>query len=163
MDSIISTFHIEWKTLLTQAINFSLVLLVLYIFALKPVSKLMKERTAKIEKGIADAAENRKLLEQSKKKYEEQLAKARREANVIFLEMKKEVEKKKADMLADAKKEVNRILENGRKTLENEKTKMVGEAKKEVATLAIKITEKLLMEEVGPSFQEKAVEEVNKL
>ena len=48
MDSIISTFHIDWKIIIAQAINFGVVFIVLYIFALKPLSKLMNERAEKI-------------------------------------------------------------------------------------------------------------------
>ena len=55
MESIISTFHIDWKIIIAQMINFVIVFVVLYIFALKPLSKLMKERGEKIAKGIDDA------------------------------------------------------------------------------------------------------------
>ena len=55
MDSIISTFHIDWKIIIAQAINFVIVFAVLYFYALKPLSKLMKERSEKISQGLDDA------------------------------------------------------------------------------------------------------------
>ena len=64
MESIISTFHIDWKIIIAQVINFAIVFVVLYIFALKPLSKLMKERSEKIAKGIDDAKTNAKLLDE---------------------------------------------------------------------------------------------------
>lgn len=163
MDSIISTFHIDWKTIIAQMINFGVVFAVLYFFALKPLTKIMKERTKKIEKGIEDAKENQVLLDKSKREYDESLEKAKRDANTLYQEMKKEAQEKKTEMLEDAKKEVANIIENGRKTLESEKIKMIAEAKKEVANLVIKVTEKVIAGETSPSFEGKVLKEMNNL
>src|SRR3990167_907274 len=134
MESIISTFHIDWKIIIAQAVNFGVVFLVLYIFALKPLSKLMAERSEKIAKGVDDAKTNAALLEKTRTEYEEALSKARIEANKIFQEGRKEAE--------DKKKEVAGVIENGKKILEAEKVKMVGETKKEIVILAMQATEK---------------------
>ncbi|HEU0085931.1 MAG TPA: F0F1 ATP synthase subunit B [Candidatus Paceibacterota bacterium] len=163
MDSIISTFHIDWKTIIAQMINFGVVFVVLYVFALKPLAKIMRDRTEKIEKGIEDAKENEKLIEQTHKEYEAALSKAKAEANVLYQDMKKDAAEKKASMMAEAEKEVATMIENGRKTLESEKNKMVADAKKEVAALAVQITEKLIGEKVDSAYEAKAVNEVSRL
>jgi len=163
MASIISTFHIDWKIIIAQAINFAVVFVVLYIFALKPLSKLMAERSEKIAKGIDDAKTNAKLLEETRAEYEAALSKARSEANKIFQAGKKEAEAKKVLMLEDAKKEVAVVVENGKKTLEIEKVKMVEEAKKEIVALAMKATEKILEDKVDSSLNHKTVGELKNL
>ena len=144
MDSIISTFHIDWKIIIAQAVNFGIVFVVLYIFALKPLNKLMAERAEKIKKGIEDAKTNASVLEKTAKEYEETLAKARIEANKIFQEGKKDGEANKARMIDDAKNEVKGIIENGKKNLEIEKTKMVEDARKDIASLAMLAAEKIM-------------------
>ncbi len=144
MDSIISTFHIDWKIIIAQAINFGVVFIVLYIFALKPLSKLMAERSEKIAKGIDDAKTNASMLERTGAEYAEAIAKAKAEANKIFQEGKKEAEAKKAEMMEAAKNEATVIIENGKKMMEAEKIKMVEEAKKEMVDLAMLATEKLI-------------------
>ncbi|MFZ1019458.1 MAG: ATP synthase F0 subunit B [Minisyncoccia bacterium] len=144
MSSIISTFHIDWKIIIAQAINFGIVFAVLYIFALKPLSKLMAERSEKISKGIDDAKANAILLNKSRAEYETMLSNARLEADKIFQAGKKEAENKKTLMLEEAGQQVALTVENGKKILEAEKTKMVEEAKKEIVSLAMAATEKLL-------------------
>ena len=144
MDSIISTFHIDWKIIIAQAINFAVVFVVLYLFALKPLGKLMAERTEKIAKGINDAKSNAVMLEKTKKEYEEILSRARAEANKVFQDGKKEAEAKKILMLEDAKNQVASIIQNGKKTLEVEKAKTVEEARKEIVNLAMLAAEKIL-------------------
>lgn len=130
--------------MIAQAINFGIVFLVLYVFALKPLSKLMAERSEKIAKGIEDAKENEVLIEKTRAEYEEILARAKVEANKIFQDGKKEAEAKKVAMLEDAKKEAAATIESGKKMLEAEKIKMVGEAKNEIINLAMQATEKLI-------------------
>jgi len=144
MESIISTFHIDWKIIIAQAINFGVVFVVLYIFALKPLSKLMAERSEKIKKGVDNAKENAILLEKTNAEYEKALSKARIEADKIFQAGKKEAETEKTLMLEKAKNEVIVVVENGKKILEAEKIKMVEEAKKEIVELAMQATKKLL-------------------
>ena len=163
MESIISTFHIDWKIIVAQAINFAVVFVILYIFALKPLSKLMAERSEKIAIGIDDAKTNAKLLDETRAEYEAALVKARSEANKIFQDGKKEAEAKKIVMLEDARKEVVAFIENGKKTLEAEKVKMVEEAKKEIVSLTMKATEKLLGGKLDASFNEKTVKELTNL
>ena len=77
MESIVSTFHIDWKIIIAQAVNFGIVFTVLYIFALKPLSKLMSERSERIAKGVNDAKENAVVLEKTRVEYEQALSKAR--------------------------------------------------------------------------------------
>ena len=144
MDSIISTFHIDWKIIIAQAINFGVVFVVLYIFALKPLSKLMAERSEKIAKGIDDAKTNASLLTKTEAEYNEILLKARAEANKIFQDGKKEAENEKTLMLEKTKNEVIIVIENGKKVLEVEKVKIVEEAKKEIVSLTMLATEKLI-------------------
>ena len=69
MDSLISTFHIDWHLIVAQAVNFAIVFAVLYWFALKPLGKLMEERKETIEKGLADAKSNAQLLANTEKEY----------------------------------------------------------------------------------------------
>ncbi len=162
MNSIITTFHIEWKTIVAELINFGVVFVVLYIFALKPLQKLMAERSDRIAKGLHDAKENAATLEMSRKEREEILAEARKEAQKFFEAGKKDTEIKKTEMMEGAKQEVAKMLESGKKSLEMEKVKMVADAKREVVSLAVAAAEKILLEKSG-SGNDKAVKDLHNL
>lgn len=162
MESIISTFHIDWKIIIAQAINFGVVFVVLYIYALKPLSKLMAERSEKIARGIDDAKNNAEILGKTKEVQEETLVKARAEAQAIFQAGKKEAEIKRTEMLEKAKSDVAMIIESGKKTLEVEKNKMVEEARGEIVALAMQATEKLLTTKIDKDFNGKTIKELEK-
>jgi F-type H+-transporting ATPase subunit b len=144
MESIIETFHIDWKIIIAQAFNFIVVFIVLYIYALKPLSKLMKERSEKISQGINDAKTNALVLNQTQKEYDAKLQEARVEAQKIFDAGKKEAEVKKAELLEKARLDVATMIENGKKNLEAEKAKIMEDTKKEIVSLAMLATEKII-------------------
>ena len=144
MESLITTFHIDWKIIIAQVINFAIVFLVLYIFALKPLKKIMEEREEKIKKGVVDANSNAELIEKTKKEYNDVINKARAEASELFRRGKREAEAKKVEIITEAQKEVDLMIFNGKKALEVEKVRIVDEAKKEIVNLTLKATEKIL-------------------
>lgn len=163
MDSFIETFHIDWKIIIAQSINFVIVLFVLYFLLVKPLKKLMKERSEHIEGGLHNAKINAELLANTKKEYNEVIANARTEAHTLFQEGKKEAELKKAEMLENAKKEVDNMVLNGKKLLESEKAKILEESKNEIVTLVVKATEKLLESKSDEKFDTNSMNQIKKM
>lgn len=158
MDSLISTFHIDWHLILAQLINFAIVFFVLYKFALKPLKKLMDERSASIASGLDNAKKQEELLKAQEEEYNKTLAKARIEAQNLLKEVKKEAEEKRAQILASAQEESKMIFENGKKQLNDEKTKMLDDAKKELVSLVVDATAKVLGDNVSGKIEENLVQ-----
>ena len=164
MDSIISAFHIDWKIIIAQAVNFAIVFAVLYVYALKPLGKLMDERSAKIKKGMDDAKTNAELLEQSRVESAAELARAQQKAQAMWQEKKAEAEQKATEMMAKTQNELKVMIEKGKKSLEAEKSKMVNDAKTEIASLAAAIAQKVLgSEKADPHLEARAVKELSEL
>ena len=148
MEELIETFHIDWKLMLAQIINFGLVFFALYLLAAKPLSKLIKDRTEEITKGLDDAKKNAETLKATTAEYEVTMAKARTDANDFFEKGKKETEQKKKEILEQAQKEVKDAIESSKKIIEGERLKMISEAKNEVASLVLEATKKILDEKL---------------
>lgn len=163
MDAFIDTFHIDWKIIIAQAVNFVVVLVILQFLVLKPLKKVMSERTAKIEKGLEDAKKNSQILSSTKEEYEKVIAQAKQEANDLFQEAKKEAEAKKTQMLDDAKAQVASMIETGKKTLESEKSRMMEEVKTEIVDLTIQATEKILKSASNGKVDESVIKNINNL
>ncbi len=163
MEGLISTFHIDWKLMIAQIINFILVFIALYLLAAKPLKKIIEERTEEITTGLINGKKNSELLESTKKEYEQVLANAKNEANKIIQDTKKEASQKRGELLEEAKNEVNVMIENGKKTLLAEKNKMLEDAKKEIVALVIKTTEKVIGTKVDNNYETKIVKELNNL
>lgn len=152
MESLIQTFHIDWKIMLAQGVNFAIVLFVLWRFAIKPLRKLMEERNSKIAHGLKEGERNTELVKETEKAYQEALTKARKEGTEILTEAKKNAEVKRAELLVLAEKDVAILMENSKKSLQAEKQKMLDEAKKELGNLVVTATEKVLAGTVTPKI-----------
>jgi F-type H+-transporting ATPase subunit b len=163
MESFINTFHIDWKIIIAQAINFIIVLFILYFLVVKPLKKMMSERTTLIEGGISDAKTNAEMLKNTHKEYNEIVARAKTEAHTIFQEGKQEAENKKSEMIENAKKEVENMILNGKKMLESERAKIIEEAKEEIVSLVVKSTEKLLENHPDKNFDDNAMNKIKKI
>ena len=158
MDALIGTFHIDWKLMLAQIINFGIVFFVLYRFVIKPLSKTMAERKLVIEQGLSDAKKNEELLKQAEVLHAEELSKARAEAHALITDMKKTTEEKRAEMLLQAEDDVKKILEDGKKSIEEEKQKTVESLKKEIGLLILSATEKVLGTNLPPSVNNEVIQ-----
>ncbi len=155
MDALIGTFHIDLKMVIFQLVNFAIVFFVLYKFAIKPISKLMDERTTEIHTGLKDADESKVLKEKMLADYKAEMAKARAESGALFEAMKKEVEDKRAALLSDVQKESDMLLKNGKDQLAQEKQKMMNEIKGEIVGLVALATAKV----AGTDTNDKAVQD----
>ena len=144
MDSLLSTFNIDVKLLVAQAVNFAIVFAVLYFFALKPLLKIMAERTKKIEKSVKDAAEIEKRLEKTEADYNKEISRARAEANEIIAKAQEKAEVKRKDMVAKAKEEIGAIINEEKAGIQKEKAKTLKEIRVSVAELVVSAMEKVI-------------------
>lgn len=122
-------FGIDWKLLLSQFVNFALILLILRAFVYKPLLKVLRERKEKIEQGLVKAEESEVRLKEVDNIAKEKLKETEQKSLAILSETdakKKQLEKElafkikkkeeelllKAEELAESrKKEINQNLQ----------------------------------------------------
>lgn len=144
MDSLIETFHIDLGLLVAQMINFAIVIYVLYFFALKPLMKIMEERSKKIEKSIDEAKKIEEKLKQTDMDYKEAMSNAKKEANLIMEKASAQAEEKREEMLKKAKLEIGSVINEEKAKMQTEKAEVLKELKKEVAEMVVSSLEKVL-------------------
>ena len=162
MDALISTFHIQWQLLLAQMVNFAIVLFVLWKFAYKPILKTLNDRTTKIEKGVKDADEARKKLEEVSIEEKEILKHARIESQEIIKKAEDTAKKEAENISIEAKKQTEKMIADAQKAIEQEKGKMMAEVKSEIAGLVVSATEKIIGEKMDEKKDKELIEEVIK-
>jgi|JI10StandDraft_1071094.scaffolds.fasta_scaffold01833_24 F-type H+-transporting ATPase subunit b len=155
MDSLIDTFHIDWKLIIAQMVNFGIVIIVLYKFAIKPLGKLMEERSAKIAGGLTDAKKHKELLADTEAEYKKVIAEARKESQELIAVAKKDAETVRAELVNKAQADAKKIVADGKTELEAEKAKMLADAKRELASLVVASTEKVLGNVVDADLKSK--------
>lgn len=162
MDSIIETFHIDWRLLIAQIVNFAIVAVVLWYFAVKPILKIMQNRTETIEKSFKDAArieENLKNTEEIKKA---EIIKAKQEAQAIFEAANKTANKNKEELLNLAKTEVDKIKIRAKEEIQEAKKQMLKEIKSESAGLVVSALEKIISHDLSEADKKKLLDKTIK-
>jgi F-type H+-transporting ATPase subunit b len=162
MNELITTFHIDWKLIVAQLVNFAIVLFVLYKFAYGPMMKLMSERTEKIDKGLKDTEKAQKMLTEMTQKEKAVLVEARKAAQEIVTKAEAVAVGNKEEIIAQAKVQSEKILQDAAKKIEAEKNKMMQEVKTQIADLVVKATEKIIGEKIDSEKDRSLIEKVIK-
>ncbi|HCU70413.1 MAG TPA: ATP synthase F0 subunit B [Candidatus Moranbacteria bacterium] len=145
---LLNNLGINGKLLVAQIINFLILLFVLHKFAYGPVVKMLETRTKKIEKGLKDAQESQKKLEEISEKEQAVLVEARKQAQEIIKKSEESAILQAQEIVVSAKKQSQKILETAQKQIEQEKVKILAEVKAEVAGLVVMATEKIINEKL---------------
>ncbi|MFA5134396.1 MAG: F0F1 ATP synthase subunit B [Patescibacteria group bacterium] len=162
MDELVKTFHIDWKLLIAQVINFGIVLGVLWYFALKPLMKVMQKRSNDIDKSLKQAKEIEQKLSEAEQSKEKIIIEAKQEAQIIMEQTNKQAEAVKGEKLAQTRAEMDKLAAKARADLQAEKEKMLAEAKVSVADLVVAAAEKVIKKNVDTETNRKLVEDAVK-
>lgn len=154
----LANLGIDWKLLVAQVVNFAVVLLVLKRFAYQPMLKLLDERTAKIEKGLADAENAGKKLSEIEIQEKAILMEARTEAKRILTETDEAAKKRDAAQIAETEKRVKKILHESELKIAEDQKKMLDEAKRELGETVLLAVEKVLREKMDATKEKEFIE-----
>lgn len=133
MESIITTFHIDWKLIIAQLVNFAIVVGVLWFFVLKPLTKVMAERTVTIEKSLRDAEAVKQQLRRAEEEKQAVIREAQQSARQIIETAKVTAVEHQKKTVAAARQEVEKVITEGKQQLRREQAQMVAEARAELA------------------------------
>ena len=139
MNPLLEQLGINWQLLLSQAVNFFILLIVLYFFAYKPLLAVIKERQKRIKEGLEKAEEADVRLKEVDSIAKDKIKKAEQESVKIINNTEERVKIYADDLqkAADEKqKEILAQIEKSKKMQEEEAKnavlKQAGEDRKSV-------------------------------
>ena len=145
--------------LITQIVNFVLLVLVLYGVAWKPISRMLDKRRETIAKGLEDARVAAEARANAEKEAEAILAKAQQQANELVQQATTRAEKLERDLLAEAEKEAQGQRHAALAEVEQEKLMILGELRSQVPALAIAAAQKVIGETLDERRQHALIAE----
>lgn len=134
-------YDIFWSTVCIVIIGFYF-----YKKLLPGLTKVLDERTAKIEGGIARAEEVQAAADTALAEHKRELAEARQEAARIREDAQVEGLEIVADSRARAQDEANRIVENAKRQIEAERQHAVVSLRSEIGALATELASRIVGE-----------------
>lgn len=162
MESIIQTFHIDWKLVLAQIVNFGIVVGVLWFFALKPLVQKMSERTKTIEKSLEEAKEISEKMKRSDEERKFIIVEARKAAQKVLDTGQVQAKSEREKSIAETRSQVEKIVAEGKRQISLEKEKMIQEVRSDAGDLVALAAAKLLEKVVDKKIDRELVEETLK-
>ncbi len=151
---ILNSIGINPVFLLAQIVNFVVLAVLLRALLYGPITKMLDERRAKIEKGLRDAEAAEQARANAEAEKLKVLEVARVEAQKIRAEANAQAEQTAAKMRADAQAEAEKIKAGALSGLGGERDKMLSELRGQIAALAIAASNKLIGESLDRKRQE---------
>ncbi len=146
---LVTKFGIDGVNVGMQLLSFSILAVVLYQFAIKPILATMEQRNAKIEAGLANAQATAARLTEAQAEISAQLKEAQIGANKIIDEARKTAKELAEREAAAATERSASQLAKAQQSIELEHKKMLAEARSEIARLVIATTEQVLAKKLS--------------
>jgi F-type H+-transporting ATPase subunit b len=152
-------FQVNLFQVIIAAANFAVFLVLLWVFALKPVSKMLADRKERIEQGLKDAEQARQDRENAETERVSTLTEARREANDILARAQRVAQETRDTDIAATKEELERMRQRAAAEIEAEKVRAIADVRAEVADLALQAAGRVVGETMSTERERRLVEE----
>ncbi|MEK7158527.1 MAG: F0F1 ATP synthase subunit B [Patescibacteria group bacterium] len=148
---LLDKFGINFSVLLAQAVNFLIVLVVLYRFAYKPILKILHDRTRTIETSLKNAEKIHQQLGETTKEKDRILLDAQREASAMIEKAAGEGQRRQKELMDQTTRAMASLKEKTETELADAIAALLKNVQKEMAALVVQATEKLLNEKITPA------------
>lgn len=140
LEEIARTFGVDGPHLIAQMISFSLVCLLLYRFAYKPILKVLEERRRLIAEGIANSEKIKAELARTEAAEQEAMARANAQANQFIEEARGAAARLREQETRKAVAAAERIVIKAREAAAQDHDQMLAELKREMGRLVVDTT-----------------------
>ncbi|MFC2036723.1 F0F1 ATP synthase subunit B [Chloroflexota bacterium] len=145
--------------LVSQLFNFTLLAVLLYLVAYKPILRMLDERSARIKKGLEDAETASRRAAEMEQEFEQRMADARKEGQEIIAQSTQMSEKARQDILEQAREEAKVQVEKAKEEIVRERELAMAQLRQEVADLSLTISEKVIGEALDEQDQRRLIAE----
>ena len=147
------------KDLFWRAMNFLLLVGVLFFLLRKPVAQGLEARRQGIKDQLADLERQKQEAEKELATYQEKMARLDDEVKKIVAEYVQEGEALKAKIIEGAQVAAERLQEQAKKNIEHEFQKAREELKAEMAEQAVAMAEELIQKNINDDDQKVIIDE----
>lgn len=146
---IAGQFGVSLQTLVAQVINFLIVAIALYFFAVKPVVATLDQRQKTIADGLQYAEDMKVQLAKAEQERAETIKKATLEAQRILAEARDQAKDLLDRKTNEAAAKAESIIHKAHEAIDVERNKMLSEVRQEVARLVVATSGKVLSRELS--------------
>jgi F-type H+-transporting ATPase subunit b len=151
---------INVSVLLTQIVTFIILLVLLRLFAYKPIMRMMDERSRRIKESMEQAESVKQSSVHAGEQVKKQLEEASREGQERIARAVKAGEDVKQKAQADARREAEVLIERARGEIRQERDDAIGEVRREFADLTVLAAGKVIGRSLDKEQHRELIEKV---
>ena len=157
---MLETLGIHFPSLAIYLVNFLLVLLLLYLFAYKPILRLMDQRAERIRESLEAADTARQEAASSQEAIQEQITEARREGQRIMDQAREASERFRTEEMDKARQEAEAFVERAKDDIARERDTALQEVRASFGDLAITAAERVIRSSLDRQAHEELINQV---
>ena len=150
---------INFFWVIVAALNFIVFLALIWRFGFDPIANILADRKARIDQGLADAAQARRDRDASVAERDQAMIEARREANALIAAAQKSAEDLRIADIAATREELDRLRDRARADIQAERDRALADLRSQVADLALLAAGKVVGETMNDDRQRRLVDE----
>ena len=151
-------FH--WPSLIVYLVNFSILLVILYLVAYKPILRVLDQRSNRIQESLEQAEKVQREASEQQTAFERQVAEARRESQAQFEEAQQRINQYEQEQRQRADGIVEAELTRARAEIQRERDIAVEELRESFGALAVTAAERIIRRSLDENAHREIINEV---
>lgn len=146
--------------LITQFVNFGLLLAMLAVFLYRPVIRMLDQRAERIREALAQAEQARHESARSQEAVQKALTEARERAQQILQQADEAGQRMEREAREAARLQAEEMIERARNEIQRERDEAIEQVRREFADLALTAAERVVRRSLDREAHRFLVEEV---
>jgi F-type H+-transporting ATPase subunit b len=147
-------------TLIAQLINFGIILILMRVFAFKPILRMMDERSNKIKRSLEDAERIKEQAAIADKETAKRIEEATQEGRRLVEQAMHTGAQAAHEEELKARKEAEELIAQAHATIGQERDRAIAELRKEFADLTILAAEKVIKRSLDKKAHRELIEQI---
>ena len=157
---MLETLGIHFPSLAIYLVNFLLVLVLLYLFAYKPILRLMDQRADRIRESLDAAERARQDAASSQEAIQHEITEARREGQRIMDQTREASERFRTEEMDKARQEAEAFVERAKADIQRGRDNALEEVRASFGDLAITAAERVIRRSLDRTAHEDLISQV---
>jgi len=159
---LLDKLGIEGASLIAFLVNFLLLLGLLTLVLYRPVTKMLDERSAKIQEGLEQAERARAESVRAEEEVKAQIEAGRKEGQAIVAQANQVAERVKEEAREGARQEAETLIAKACAEIDREREEGFDQLRKEFVDLAMLAAEKVINQSLDKQAHQRLIEETFK-
>ncbi len=155
----LKSLGINLPSLVAQLVNFTILLVVLYMFAYKPLLKMLDERKRRIQEGLDAAEQAKDRLTRAEEEVASQIERSRQEGQSLIGQAQQVAARIQEEARQQARTDAEALLIRARGEIQLERDSAIAHLRREFADLTITAAEKVINQSLDRQAHRRLIDE----